>query len=44
MQGFGWETLGKETTWKTQRRWEDNVKMDLQDMGWECMDCSFIIL
>jgi hypothetical protein len=20
------------------RRWEDNVKMDLQEVGWECMD------
>jgi len=20
-------------------RWEDNIKMDLQDMGWRGMDC-----
>jgi hypothetical protein len=25
---------GKETTWKTRRRWEDNIKMDLQEVGW----------
>jgi hypothetical protein len=22
-----------ETTWKTKRRWEDNIKMDLQEVG-----------
>jgi hypothetical protein len=21
-------------TWKTRRRWEDNIKMDLQEVGW----------
>ena len=37
-QGFGGETGGKETTWKTRRSWEDNIKMDLQEMGWGAMD------
>jgi len=32
---FWWGNIRKETTWKTQRRWEDNIKMDLQDFGWE---------
>ena len=31
---FGWETLRKETTWETRRKWEDNIKMDLQEVGW----------
>jgi len=26
--GFWWGNLKKETTWKAQRRWEDNIKMD----------------
>ena len=24
----------KETIWKTRARWEDNIKMDLQEVGW----------
>jgi hypothetical protein len=33
------ETRGKETTWKTQaRRWDDNIKMDCQEVGCEDMD------
>jgi hypothetical protein len=28
---FGWETGGQATTWETQA---DNIKMDLQDLGW----------
>jgi hypothetical protein len=27
----------KETTWKPRRRWEDNIKMDLQEVGFEGM-------
>jgi len=29
---------GKETTWKPIRRWEDNIKGDLQEMGCGGMD------
>jgi len=29
IQGFGGETWGKETG----HRWEDNIKMDLQEVG-----------
>jgi uncharacterized membrane protein YfbV (UPF0208 family) len=32
--GFWWETRGKATTWETQARWYDNIKMDLQEVGW----------
>ena len=28
---FWWGSLRERTTWKTQARWEDNVKMDLQE-------------
>ena len=38
MQGFGGETRGKESTWKTQARWEKNIKMDLQEERWGRMD------
>ena len=33
IQGFGGVTLRKETTWETRCRWEDNIKMDLQEVG-----------
>jgi len=42
IQGFGGETRGKEITWKTRRRWEDNIKMDLQGVG--CVDMDWIEL
>ena len=37
-QGSGGETWGKETIWETQTRWEDNIKMDLQEVGGGCGD------
>jgi len=27
----------KKTNWKPRRRWELNIKMDLQEVGWEDM-------
>ena len=38
VQGFGGETLGKDTTGEPRRRWEDNIKMDLQEVGCGVMD------
>ena len=38
IQGFSGETRGKETTWETRRRWEDNIKVDLQEVGCGGMD------
>jgi len=38
MQVFGGETWRKATTLFTSRRWENNMKMDLQDVGWVGMD------
>jgi hypothetical protein len=35
VQGIGGQTWGKEITG---RRWEDNIKMDLKEMGCGCMD------
>ena len=35
---FCGETWAKETTGETQSKWEDNIKMDLQEVGCEGMD------
>ena len=35
MQGFGGETSEKRTLGRARRRWEGNVEMDLQEVGWE---------
>ena len=38
-KGFWWGYLReRETTWKTRLRWEDNIKMYLQEVGWGGMD------
>lgn len=36
--GFWWGTMN-ETTWKTWVQMEDNIKVDLTEMGCEGMDC-----
>jgi len=41
-QGFDGETWGKEITWRPRRRWEDNIKMDLQEV--ECRGTDWIEL
>ena len=35
-QGSGGETSGKEPLRRPRRRWEDNIKMDLQELGGGC--------
>ena len=37
-QGSGWETRRKEPLGRPRRRWEDNIKMDLQEVGGSCRD------
>jgi hypothetical protein len=32
IQGFGGETWGKMTTWKTWHKLEDTIEMDLQEV------------
>jgi hypothetical protein len=39
IQGFGGESEEKRPLGRARHRWEGNIKMDLQDMGWEGMDC-----
>ena len=31
---------GKRPLLKSRRRWEDNIKIVLKEIGWETMDCS----
>jgi hypothetical protein len=38
IQGFGGKARRKETTRKTKRRWENNIKMDLREIGGGGMD------
>jgi len=38
IQGFGGETEGKKQLGRPRRRWEDNIKMDLQEVGFGYMD------
>jgi hypothetical protein len=37
-RGFWWTAEGKRALVRPRRRWEYNIKMDLQEDGWE-MDC-----
>ena len=37
-KGFGGETSGKEPLGRPKNRWEDNIKMDLQEVGCEGTD------
>ena len=38
IQGFGGEPEGKRPLGRPRRRWEDNIKMDLQEVGCGGMD------
>ena len=38
IQVLGGKARWKETTWKTKRRWEDNIKMYLLEVKWRGMD------
>ena len=38
VQGFGEETRGKKSLGRPRHRWEDNTKMDLQEVGRGGMD------
>ena len=42
MQGFGWTPEGKRPLGRPRRRWEDNIKIDLREVG--CGDKDYIDL
>jgi hypothetical protein len=35
---LAWNPEGKRPLRRPRRRWEDNIKMDLQEMGWGGLD------
>jgi hypothetical protein len=42
----GWVKNLKETDYlgSTRGRWEDKTETDLQEIGWECLDCIHLAL
>jgi hypothetical protein len=38
IQGFVGKPKGKRTRGRPRRRWEHNIKMDLQEVRWKAMD------
>jgi hypothetical protein len=34
---------GKRALGKPRHRWEDNIRMDLRDVGWEGVDCIQLV-
>jgi hypothetical protein len=39
IQGFGWGIpQGKSPFGRPRRRWEENIKMDLREVGWGYID------
>jgi hypothetical protein len=36
--GFWWGILWERIHWEDPDRWEDNIKMDLQELGGDCGD------
>jgi hypothetical protein len=37
-KGFRWESQKERPLGRPTRRWEDNIKMDLREIGWGGMD------
>jgi hypothetical protein len=40
--GYWWESQRERITRKTKRRWVDNIRMDLGEVGWS--DVDWIVL
>jgi len=38
IQGFGGKPEGERPLVRSRHRWEDNIEMDLQEVGWGGMD------
>jgi hypothetical protein len=38
IKGFGGETRGKKPLERPRLKWKDNIKMDLEEVGWGYMD------
>jgi hypothetical protein len=35
---------GNRPSWRSRRRWEDNIKIDVRELGWSCMDWTCLSL
>jgi hypothetical protein len=44
IQGFGGKPEGKRPLERHRHSWGDNIKMDLKETGWECMNMDWIDL
>jgi hypothetical protein len=43
IQGFGGKPEGKRPLGRPRHRWEDNIKMNIQEVGCEVMDCIELV-
>jgi len=43
MRGNEYKILFGKPLRRPRRRWEDNIRMDLREMGWECMDWIHLV-
>jgi hypothetical protein len=34
--------VGKKPVGRPRRRWGDNIKIDLREIEWECVDCMHL--
>jgi len=41
--GFRWGGLREGGHFEDRRRWEDNIKMYIQEVGWRCMDWTDLV-
>jgi hypothetical protein len=39
IQGFGGQPDGNRQFGRHKPKWEDNIKMDLEELGWKGVDC-----
>jgi hypothetical protein len=37
------EAMGRRPLGRPRRSWEDNIKMDLREIGWDGMDCIDLV-
>jgi len=42
IQGFGWETCGKEPLGRPRRKRKNNIKMDIQELEWVGMTWIYL--
>jgi hypothetical protein len=43
IQYFSLKVCGKKSVGRPRRRWEDNIRMDLREIGWKVVDCTHLV-